>query len=135
MALLYPGWVIKVLEYQHLVSRGKYKHCFTVSTWPGALKGMLSELTFGGIWVGIPTYERKDNSDAVYQVNSLNTVNNARRLSGLPGSNRVELGKNDWLSVGYISGDMSTSGGLNKAISSANMRNLLTRNTFRIVTE
>ena len=45
------------------------------------------------------------------------------------------LDQNSWLSVGYIPGDMNTSDGLTKAMSSANMRNLLTRNTFRIVTE
>ena len=37
--------------------------------------------------------------------------------------------------VGYIPGDMDTSDGPTKAMSSANMRNLLTRNTFRIATE
>ena len=31
--------------------------------------------------------------------------------------------------------DVNTSGGLTKAVSSANIRNLLTRDTFRIVTE
>ena len=35
----------------------------------------------------------------------------------------------------FIPWDMITSGGLTKAMSSANMRNLLTDNTSRIVTE
>ena len=49
-------------------------------------------------------------------------------------SNSEELDQNDWLIVGYIHGDMDTADGLTRAMSSANMRNLLTRNTSRIVT-
>ena len=45
------------------------------------------------------------------------------------------LEKNDWLGVGYIPRDMGTSDGLANAMSSANMRDLLTRNTFRIADE
>ena len=38
------------------------------------------------------------------------------------------------MSLGYINGATNTSDGLTKAMSSANMRNLVTRNTSRIVT-
>ena len=100
------------------------------------LKILLSELTFANIGVSIPTYVRSDNSDAVRQVDSVNTATNGKRLNGFLESNRGgELEKNGLLSVGYIPGVMDTSDGLTKSMSSANMRNLLTRNTMRIVTE
>ena len=44
-------------------------------------------------------------------------------------------GQHDWFGFGYIHGDMNTSDGLTNAMSSSNMRSLLTSNTFRIVTE
>ena len=99
------------------------------------LKGLLSELMFANIGVSIPTYVRNDNSVAVYQVDSVNTATNEKRSNGFLRSNRGELGRNDWLSVCYIPGDMNTPDGLTNAASSANIRNLLTRDTFRIVTE
>ena len=37
------------------------------------LKGLLSELMFGNMGAVIPTYVRSDNSNAVYQVDSVNT--------------------------------------------------------------
>ena len=40
------------------------------------LKGLFSELLFGNIGAGIPTYVRSGNSTAAYQVDSLNTVTN-----------------------------------------------------------
>ena len=98
------------------------------------LKGPLAELTLGGMVLEIPTYVRGDNSGAAYQVDSVNTVTNEKRPIGAPESN-MGLDQNDWLGVCYIPGDMNTSGGLTKAMSSANMRHLLSDNTFRIVTE
>ena len=43
---------------------------------------LLAELMFRDIGAGIPTYVRNDNSDAVYQVDSANTVTHERRLNG-----------------------------------------------------
>ena len=56
-------------------------------------------------------------------------------MSGFLESNREELEQNDWLIVGYIPVDMNTSVGITRAMSSANIRNLLTRNNPRIVAE
>ena len=39
-------------------------------------QGLLAELIFGNMGVAIPTYVRNDNSDAAYQVGSVNTVTN-----------------------------------------------------------
>ena len=99
------------------------------------LKGLLAELLYGNIGVEIPTYVQNDNTEAAYRADSLNTVANGKRPNGFLESNRGALAKNDWLSVGYIPGALNTSGGLTKAMSSTNLRGLLTRNTFRIVTE
>ena len=52
------------------------------------LKGLLADLLFGNIGLEIPTYVRNDNSTAAYQVDSANTVTNAKHLNGLPESNR-----------------------------------------------
>ena len=91
------------------------------------LKCLLSELTFGnmGGWVEIPTYIRNDNSDASYQVDASNTVTNGARLKAFLESNKEEIRKNNWLAVGYITGDINTSDGLTKILSSANLRSLL----------
>ena len=65
----------------------------------------ISRIIFlGNIGVGIPTYVRNDNSTAVYQVDSSNTVTNANRLNGFLESNREELERTNWLSIGYIPG-------------------------------
>ena len=45
------------------------------------LKDLLSELTFGNMGEGIPTYVRNDNSDASYPVDSVNTATNGKRLN------------------------------------------------------
>ena len=95
---------------------------------------MLAGLMFGNIGVKITTYIRNDNSDASYQADSVNTASNERRWNGFLEINMGIWG-NAWRGVCYIPGDMHTSGGLTKATSSVNMRNLLTRNTYRIVTE
>ena len=42
---------------------------------------------------------------------------------------------NPWLSVGYTPGDLNTSDGMTKSMTSINLRNLLAGNTFQIVTE
>ena len=46
------------------------------------LKGLLAELMFANVGVEIPTYVRNDNSDAVYQVDSINTAGNEKRVNG-----------------------------------------------------
>ena len=43
-------------------------------------KGLLEDLMFRNMGVEIPTYVRNDNSDAAYQVDSVNTVANVKRL-------------------------------------------------------
>ena len=96
---------------------------------------MLDELLFANIGVEIPTYVRNDNSTAVYQVDSPNTVTNGERLNGFCESNREELERTKWLSVGYIPGGLNTSDGLTKDMYSANLGSLLNGNSFRIVTE
>ena len=40
------------------------------------LKGIMAELIFGNIGVGIPTFARNDNSAVLYKVHSVNTVTN-----------------------------------------------------------
>ena len=52
------------------------------------LTGILGELSFANVGVEIPTYMRNDNSGAVYQVDSVNTVDNEKRTNGLLESNR-----------------------------------------------
>ena len=51
--------------------------------------------------VGIPTYVRNANSTAAYHVDSANTVTNAKRLNGFLESNREELERGNWVSIGY----------------------------------
>ena len=77
--------------------------------------------------VVIPTYVRNDNSNAEYQVDSVNTVASKKRLNGLLEGNREDIEKNSRLSVGYIPGDINTSDGLTKSLSRSNLRNLLAK--------
>ena len=90
---------------------------------------------FKNMGLEIPTYVRSDNSDAVHRVDSVSAVTNAKRSDGFLESNMGELVRNDWLSVGYIPGDMNTPGGITKSMYIANMRNLLAGDTLRIVAE
>ena len=83
----------------------------------------------------VQTYVRNDNSDETYQVYSVNTATNGKRLNGLIESKREEIEKNSWLVVGDIPVDINTSDGLAKSLSSANLIDLLSGNTFRIATE
>ena len=78
---------------------------------------------------------RNDNPTAEYQVDSPNAVTSEKRLNFFLERNRSELERNGWVSVGYIHGDLNTSGGLTKATSSASSGSLLNGNKFRIVTE
>ena len=96
---------------------------------------MLAELLFGNVGCSINTYVRNDNSDAVYHMESMNTVTNEKRLNGFLESNREELLLNPWLGVGYIPGDLNTSDGMTKSMSSVNLRSLIAENIFQIVTE
>ena len=59
---------------------------------------------------------RNDNSDAVYQVDSVNTATNEKRPDGFLEINSEELEKTNWLSVGFTSGDINTSDGLTKSL-------------------
>ena len=97
------------------------------------LRGLLAELLFGVIGVKIPTYVGNDNSTAAYQVDPSNKVTGGKLLTGFLESNREELGGDGWRSVGYSLGNLNTSDGLTKAMSSAGLRGLLNGNKFRIV--
>ena len=59
---------------------------------------------------------RNDNSAAAYQVDSVNTGANEKRLNNFLESNRGELENTEWLSIGYIPGGMNTSDGLTKSM-------------------
>ena len=65
----------------------------------------------------------------------MNTVTREKRLNGFLESNSGGLLLNQWLSVGYIPGDLNTSDGMTKSTTSVNLRNLMADNTFQIVTE
>ena len=56
---------------------------FYASDMARMLKGLLAELMFGHMGVEIHTCVRNDNSDAVYQVDSVNTLTNEKRPNGL----------------------------------------------------
>ena len=84
--------------------------------------------------MGIPTYVRIDNSDALYQVDTVYTMNGEKRLNVFLESNREGIEQNNWLRVGYIPGGVNTSDGITKILSSVNLRSLLVGNTSRIVT-
>ena len=56
-------------------------------------------------------------------------------MNGFLESNRGELLLNPWLGVGYIPGDLNTSDGMTKSMSSVNLRSLMAENTSQIVTE
>ena len=99
------------------------------------IKEMLAELLFGNVGCSINTYVRNDNSDAVYHMASMNTVTHEKRLDGFLGSNRGELLLNPWLGVCYIPGDLNTSDGMAKSMSSVNLRSSMAGNTFQVVTE
>ena len=101
---MYLGLVTKVLEYTRLVSRGKYKQRFYGFDMARMLKGLLAELLFADTVVEIPTYVRNDNATLVRQVDSANAVTRGERLNGFLESNREELERNNWLSIGYIPG-------------------------------
>ena len=91
---------------------------------------MLAELLFGNVGCSINTYVGNDNSDAVYHMDSMNTVANEKRLNGFLESNREQLLLNPWLGVGYIPGELNTSDGLAKSMNSANLRSLLAGKYF-----
>ena len=84
------------------------------------LKGLTAELLFGNLGAEIPTYVGNDNSASVYQVDSVNTVTNKKRLNNFLGGNREELENTERLSIGYIPGGMNTSDGLIKSMTGLN---------------
>ena len=59
-------------------------------------KSLLAGLMFWNIGMEIPTYVRGDNSDALYQVDSVNTATNEKRLNGFIERNREEIEQNNW---------------------------------------
>ena len=69
-------------------------------------KGLMGAVLFGNIGAGIPTFARNDNSKAVYQAVSVNTVTNKKRINNFLERNREELERerNNWLIIGYIPG-------------------------------
>ena len=75
IVFLYPGRVTKVQRRQHLVTQGA-QALFYGFDMARMSKGLLSGLAFGNMGVEIPTYVRNDNSDALYQAGSVNTVAN-----------------------------------------------------------
>ena len=99
------------------------------------LNGFPAELLFGNIGAEIPTYVGNDNFAVVYQVDSANTVTNEKRLRNFSESNRAELEKNDWLSIGYIPERINTSDGLTRSMAGAKLKRLLNENISQIVTE
>ena len=70
------------------------------------LKCLLSELTLGNIGAEIPTYVRNDNSGALYLVDTRNTAISGKRPNGILESNREAIYRNNWLILGYITGDV-----------------------------
>ena len=81
--LRYHGLVTEVLECQHLVTRGEIKELFYACGVATMLPGLSEGLMFGNMGVGIPTYVRNDDSDAVRQGDAVNTATkeNARMYS------------------------------------------------------
>ena len=82
---------------------------------------------FGNMGAEIPTYARSDNSDALYQVDAVNTMTNEKRVTGFLESNGEEVDRNSRLGVRYIPGDINTSDGITKSLSSPKLKNLLTK--------
>ena len=81
------------------------------------------ELTLGNTGAGISTYVRNDNSDALCQVDSVNTAAGEIRPNGPLESNREDLEQNSWLGVGHIPGGINTSDGLAMCLSILDLKN------------
>ena len=95
--LRFRGCGTKVIEQLLPVLPGGSKRFFYGFDMARMLKGLLAELLFGNMRVGIPTYLR-DNSDVLFQVDSANTVTNGKRMNNFSESNREELEKTiDWV--------------------------------------
>ena len=72
---MYLGLLIKVREREPTSSYAVgIQAVFYGCDMARMLKGLLAELTFWNIGVEIPKYVRIDNSDAAYQVDSVNTA-------------------------------------------------------------
>ena len=84
---LYLGLVIKVRWCQPLVMRRNTRSVLWFRHGQD-VEGPVSRTISWEYWVEIPTYVGNDNSTAVYQIDSFNTVTNVRRLNGFLGSNR-----------------------------------------------
>ena len=94
------------------------------------LKGLLAELVFGNIGVGVSTYVRRDNLKILRQVGSPKSVSAEKRLNGFSESNRGELGNNPWLNLWYIQKELNIAGNLTKDTSPQMSRRLLNGNIF-----
>ena len=92
------------------------------------LKGLLAELVFGNIGVGVSTYVRRDNLKILRQVGSPKSVSAEKRLNGFSESNRGELGNNPWLNLWYIQKELNIGGDLTKDTSPQILRRLLNGN-------
>ena len=85
---MYVGLVTKSHSASTSSFSGEIQAAFYGFDMSRMLKGLLSELLFGNIGAGIPTYARNGNSTLAYQVDSANTVTNGKRLDGFRASNR-----------------------------------------------
>ena len=70
----FRGQAVGALDQLHLVMREKTNHYFYGFDTARFPKEMLAELLFGNVGCSISTYVRNDNSDAVYRMESTNTV-------------------------------------------------------------
>ena len=114
---------------------GETQSLFYVFDMAMMLKGLLAELTFGNMGAAIPTYVRNDKQDAVYQADSVNTTTNEKRLSGYLESNREELRQMNGWALGILLGILIRQVAWGGCLSSANLGDLLSRNSLRIGTE
>ena len=84
---MYPGWVIRALDCQHLVSRGNTSIVLRLRHGQGVKRPVRS----ANVWeyIGRNTYLcANDNSDALYQVDAVKTATIGKRPNGFLESNR-----------------------------------------------
>ena len=94
---------------------------------------MLAELFFGNVGCSDNSYVRGDNSDAAYQMDSMNTVTREVMLNGFLEGNRGGGGINESIvRVGFIPGELNTPDGMTKSMTCVNLGSLLTGGYFSI---
>ena len=91
----------------------------------GMLNGVLSEILFGNIGAGIPSYVRNDNADAACQLDSANTVDNEKRINSFVESNRGSR-KQQMVDRAVYPGGINTPDGLTKRLYNVNLGNSIT---------